>query len=194
MTIDAYFDIYGIFLYSQIHFGQEERFVCCSAFHSLHGVTRSRVARIAEHAACNITSPKDGRGHHDNRPKKKSDDILRQVDSHIRGFPLRSSHYSREKTKKKYLPASLSVRGMHMLYLQKHEPDIYLLLSQNKEASPHITYNYYYQYFVDHFNYSFGCPRSDTCEFCDSMKVKIDQEKCEVIKARLENEKKGTFI
>ena len=99
--------------------------VCKKAFASLHGVSLSRVRRIAKASSSSIVSPKDMRGKHTNRPHKISAEVKKQVRDHIKSFPAMKSHYSRNKNKRRrFLSPTLSVAEMHRLYLQKYEAGI----------------------------------------------------------------------
>lgn len=151
--------------------------VCKAGFCALHGINKSRVERLAQHKRNNITPPADRRGKHTSRPNKLPVDTVGKVIQHIKSFPVRSSHYSRQSTKKKYLNPDLNVNKMYHLYLEKHEPEAFLAL-KNKTASikPSVSYEFYLRTFNTNFNYSFGYPRSDTCEVCDTLKLKLENE------------------
>lgn len=149
--------------------------MCKKAFCSVHGVGAGRVDRIAAHIPQNVTCPSDRRGKHGNRPNAIPQELKEAIDQHIRSFPKRSSHYSRSKNiKRSYLSPDLSVKKMHELYLEKHEPESYLLLIGGKHCRPRVTYDFYYRYFLTNFRLSFGSPRSDTCNTCDMLRKKID--------------------
>lgn len=77
--------------------------VCKKAFAAIHGISAKRVDRLAAYLKNrdNITSPRENRGKHNTRPNMIPPEIVEQVDSHIRSFPKRSSHYSRQKNKNK---------------------------------------------------------------------------------------------
>ena len=96
--------------------------------------------------------PLDGRGKH-SRHVKVPESIRKQIDEHIRSFPVMKSHYSRAKHNKrcKYLSPLLNVAEMHNLYFKKYEPDA---------AKPIVSYSYYLKYFSENFNMSFGYPRA----------------------------------
>lgn len=110
-----------------------------------------------------VCGPIDQRGSHDTRPRMIADDILNQIDSHIRSFPARESHYSRKDSEKHYLSSDLSVSKMHELYLQ-HEPTVYdeLKLGGNLPKIQ-VSYKFYLNRFNTKFNIAFGRPRTDTC-------------------------------
>ncbi|XP_050304312.1 uncharacterized protein LOC126741889 [Anthonomus grandis grandis] len=68
---------------------------------------------------------------------------------------------SLNKTKIIYLSAELNVKKMYDMF---------------KEKFPQVNASYetYRSIFCSKFNISFGYPRSDTCSFCDQLKVQID--------------------
>lgn len=78
---------------------------------------------------------------------------------------------------------------MHELYLQKHEPEQYSLLLQNKDIKPVVKYEYFRKYFTENFKISFGKPKSDTCSKCDKLMNKISSSDSDEIKKSLEVEK-----
>ena len=112
-----------------------------------------------------VCPPLDGRGKH-SRHVKVPESIRKQIDEHIRSFPVMKSHYSRAKQNKrrKYLSPLLNVAEMHDLYLKKYEPDA---------AKPIVSYSYYLKYFNENFNISYGYPRADTCGTCDALNIEI---------------------
>lgn len=64
-----------------------------------------------------IVTP-DKRGRH--QPVNKiSEDVPQNVRNHISKFPTYESHYSRERTKKKYLGNHLNISRMYRLYLEE---------------------------------------------------------------------------
>lgn len=165
--------------------------VCKRAFCSLHGVTKNRVDRLCKHLSENATPPCDRRGKHETRPNKIPQHIVAQVDAHIRSFPRRKSHYSRSNNGKRYyLSSDLSVKQMHLLYLQKYEPVVYLNIEAGRETgNPQVSYDFYYRYFNTHFNMSFGKPRTDTCQECDMLDKKQNSCKTKEESRDIKNQK-----
>ncbi|CAG9773256.1 unnamed protein product [Ceutorhynchus assimilis] len=129
---------------------------------------------VSEKRASGSLLEKDKRGKHQNRPNKVPDEVVATVKNHIESFPARESHYSRNKNKKKFLPAELNVKKMYELYLEKYDFDQYSLLKNHQKIKPKVTYDFYYRYFTQNYNLSFGYPRSDTCSSCDVMKIRIE--------------------
>ena len=61
----------------------------------------------------------DKRGKHHTRPLVTSASIKKQIEGHIRSFPVVKSHYSTRR--RKYLSPLLSIAEMHRLYIDKYE-------------------------------------------------------------------------
>jgi len=81
----------------------------------------------------NNPSPKDLRGKHSNSSNKIPENILKQLDDHIRSFPNSQSHYSRESNGNvTYLSPDLNKKIMHNLYLEKYEPEAYKKIQMEK--------------------------------------------------------------
>ena len=53
------------------------------------------------------------------------------------------------------------------------------------EIQPIISEHYYHDIFVKEFNIHFGSPRSDTCDKCDSLQIRIDAAESDEDKAKL---------
>ena len=66
--------------------------------------------------------PEDGRGKHGNRPNRIPSEIVDRIDTHIKGFPRETSHYSLSTAADRFLDPELSVRIMWKLYLDMYEP------------------------------------------------------------------------
>ncbi|CAG9789604.1 unnamed protein product [Diatraea saccharalis] len=133
--------------------------VCRDGFASIHEISKKRVDNVSkEYRDPTVTIPaKSERGKHLNRPNRVSDEWVSKVDSHIRSFPCRESHYSRNKSSRYYLSPELNIKRMYDLYLKKYEPGL------EAPAKPKVSFDFYYRYFKQNFKYSFGSPRSDTC-------------------------------
>lgn len=135
----------------------------------------------------NITPPPDKRGKHFTRPNMIPENIIQQLNDHIRSFPKRESHYGRGKSAKFYLSPELNIKIMHQLYLKKYENHCYELLQRGERNKPLITYDFYFRYFKENFNYSFGRSRTDTCKKCDLLdnkfKSTLDKQERNAIKA-----------
>lgn len=163
----------------QVRLGTTNIDVCKKAFCAIHAVSRKRVEILASHIGkkSKSSAPVDMRGRHTNRPNAVPDEIIKQIDCHIQRFPRRSSHYSRTKNLKRYyLCPELNIKKIYELYLESYEPEVYKCLQDKKENGPKPvdTYDFFFRYFkVNYSNYSFGHPRSDTCQTCDKLENKL---------------------
>ena len=141
--------------------GRTER-VCQKAFASLHGVSIGRVRRIAKASARDICAPKDKRGKHSNRPFVTSATVKKQIEDHMKSFPVIKSHY--KTNRRKYLAPQLSIAEMHRLYVDKYECDA---------EKPSVSYACYAKVFNTKFNLGFGQPQTDTCPTCERIKNEL---------------------
>lgn len=111
-----------------------DTFVCKGAFCGLHGIKKGRVNRVANHKLTCDTPPLDKRGKSmGSRIRKKGEEEINKIKLHIKSFPTRQSHYSRNTTVRKYLSPELSVKKMHLLFLEKHEPEVFEQIKKNEK-------------------------------------------------------------
>lgn len=154
-----------------------------------HGIKNGRLRRLAESKSQCDVPPTDKRGKSiGSRARKKPTVVVEQIKAHISSFPIRISHYSRNESRRKYLSPDLSVKKMHLLYLEKYEPDAYRALLADEKISPNVKYEFYLHIFNSCFNLTFGKPRSDTCGKCETAKIKIDSEDNPELKKKLQND------
>lgn len=161
-----------------IKLGPSQTVVCRHTFCSLHGITVGRVKHVARVTAAGAVCL-DGRGKHNNR-KTYSLELLKQMDDHIRSFPVRTSHY-RSRTVQ-YLSCDLTVTRMHYLFLKSHYPCCATEIDnghKKDKVSCECKYFVYRKYFNENFGYGFGKPKSDVCNECCEIKAKLDCETCE---------------
>lgn len=90
-----------------------------------------------------IAAPPSNKGKHANRPNRKSNETLKNVNMHSHSFLRREPHYSRNKSRRFYLSPDLNVKKMHQLYLELYEPESV----SNPKYKPKIPYDFYYRYF-----------------------------------------------
>ncbi|CAG5020928.1 unnamed protein product [Parnassius apollo] len=152
-----------------IKLGNRNIQICRNGFASIHGISKKRVDNVAKrYRDPTVTTPaQSNRGKHQNRPNRIPSEWVSKVDSHIRSFPRRESHYSRNKSSRYYPSPELNIKRMYELYLKKHE------LGLEASAKPIVSFDFYYRYFKQNFKYSFGSPRSDTCKKCDMLSNKL---------------------
>lgn len=101
----------------------------------------------------------DQRGKH--IPVNKISEFVKQgVRDHIKKFPVVESHYTRERSDRKYLGNELNINRMYELYRTDcHE---------NNVPEENIAKSWLYStIFNTEFNYSFKLPYNDTCDECD---------------------------
>lgn len=147
----------------KIRYEGKEIEVCKEAFLSIHGITLGRLRRIQNHMVTHGTSPRDLRGKDKQRSTDYPDTIIHLIETHIKTFKPRQSHYSRRKNPLRfYLPEGLTIKEMHSMFLTEH------LIN--------IPYKIYWKIFTTKFNIKFGFPRSDTCAQCDSFQQKLTSE------------------
>ena len=154
----------------------DDKKVCQLAFRSIFGIGKTRFEKIR---TCEPIIPCDKRGKHGNQ-KKMSIETREKIRAHIKSFPARSSHYSRNQNPNKvYLSEELNVHLMWLLYLKQYENDQYVKYTSGKkhDMKPVVKYKYYSNIFLTEFNSGFGSPRSDTCLKCDQLQQQIENVK-----------------
>lgn len=104
---------------------------------------------------------------------KWSEEQLERVRQHILSFPQYESHYSRNKTSKKFLPSHLSLEKMYSLYCED-------LLESDRVCKT------IYSKIFGSLNLSFKSPKVDTCTKCDMLQAQIQYSLQPEEKANLE--------
>ena len=87
---------------------------------------------------------------------KIPEECVKIVHEHIKSFPTMESHYTRKKTKRKYLSSDLNITKMYTMYKEK------CLHENQKPVSAK-----YRDIFCKSYNYSFHKPKKDQCSFCN---------------------------
>jgi hypothetical protein len=99
------------------------------------------------------------RGKHNTRHNKIKSEVWQKFDQYINTLPYNESHYSIEKTAKKYFEdSSLNITKLYknfMSYLFANTGNIY-----------NLCFVTFYFYFKHNYNYGFSKPRSDFCDTC----------------------------
>lgn len=121
----------------------------------------------------------DKRGRHE-PINKISEEVRNSVRRHISKFPTYESHYSREKTKKRYLGNHLNISRMYSLYLEECKE---IGLEPNNIAKEWL----YSEIFNYEYNYSFKNPDTDTCDLCDQLKVQLQESETSDSRKSLQN-------
>ena len=152
--------------------------VCKKTFCDLHVVSKRRVEILLKKLCAGLLAT-DERGKHSNRPHAIQNVVKERIREHIKSFPKRTSHYSRNDNRKRaYLSENLSISRMYRLYLDKYEPEV-----KGSKVKEWL----YRKIFNQEFNLSFGYPRSDTCEMCDEMHIAIKAAKSDLEREPLQS-------
>ncbi|XP_046684652.1 uncharacterized protein LOC124370411 [Homalodisca vitripennis] len=119
----------------------------------------------------------DQRGKHVPGTKIKNE-IIDGIKSHISKYPAYQSHYSRERTSRKYLGNHLNINKMYGLYVEE---------CREKQVNPAKKW-LFSKVFNEDFNMAFKLPDNDTCDVCDEfecrLKNKQNSEELEEISRR----------
>ena len=156
-------------------------------------MNRARLEKLQAEKREGFLSPKpDGRGKHNTRPRKISDDIVKKAEDYVlevvktRGS---RSHFNRGKHAKGtiFLPHTLSIRHLHRGFLKEHDPEFIEQLVRFEEfilqapppRKPIVTLEWFRETL---FNQKFGkvkfrLPKTDECGTCLTLRTKIDMEK-----------------
>lgn len=132
--------------------------VCKNIFQQVHGVSRDRVSRL-----CNLLVhdklPVDKRGQNHSGNAIEGN-ICMAIHDHICRFEVKETHYG--GTLRKYLDGRLTTRKMYDMFMLEHP-----------ELDKKVKYSFYYTYFKENFNYSFGRPQVDVCSQCENFSAKL---------------------
>lgn len=136
-------------------FGSTRMQVCFKAYLSLHSVKKKRIERLRR-LKVKGELPVDKRGFHVKQSVPEETQFL--IRQHIESFPTKESHYLGKPIQ--YLDATLSVKQMYILFKEKCPGNI-------------VGFTYFFNYFRENYNLSFGRPQVDTCCKCEELNVKI---------------------
>lgn len=131
--------------------------ICQTMFLNTFSVTLMKMRVIVNKKQVSVMCAPDGRGKHGNQLKISPDAEKHDID-HIKMFPAVYSHYSRNRTQKKYLSSDLNISKMHRLY------ETYC---KENGINNVVKEGVYRKIFVEKFNLGFRKPKNDTCEKCD---------------------------
>jgi len=132
--------------------------VCKNVFMATHGVTADRVRRLS-FLLLNNKMPEDKRGKNISGNAIPGN-ICVEIHQHINRFNVKNTHYGGKP--KKYLDARLNIVKVHQMFVKDY-PDLAFK----------VKYNFYYKYFKENFDYTFGRPQVDVCSQCESLNTKI---------------------
>lgn len=129
--------------------------ICSKAFLSILGISRFRVQNISRQYLINSTQPTEKRGG-DTRSRYYLGKKIR-VRNFILNLKCVMSHYTREKSKRQYMPSDCSIRKLWRMYCDNN-PEML------------VKYEYFRNIFTTQFNISFKSPATDACSECIRLK------------------------
>nr|CAH7751372.1 unnamed protein product [Callosobruchus chinensis] len=95
--------------------------------------------------------------------------IKQRIREHIMQIPAMESHYSRERSQRKYFGSHLNLSRLYRLYRDYCE--------EKNIPEQHIAKEWLYtEVFNKEFNISFKYPSNDTCDLCDSYLIRLKDE------------------
>lgn len=149
--------------------------VCKKFFLDTFKVSEGRLKRVLNSA--NVGN--DMRGRMAGSSRQLPEEAKKQVQNHIKSFPIFESHYTRSHNpNRRYLHPDLTIKKMFNLYeLHCEENGI--------KAVNEWTYR---KIFKKDFNLHFHQPRKDTCQKCDLLNIKIKASNNEEEKNKLTEE------
>ncbi|CAG9771476.1 unnamed protein product [Ceutorhynchus assimilis] len=152
-----------------------DKVVCRELFIKTLGISPCRVNTALKkfHGAAPLTDQRGvNQGGKNKIPEHKVDEIISQIDK----IPKYISHYSRKKTDAKFLPPDVTVTKMYEMY--------------TRECQQPVSITKYKQIFYSKFNLRTKELKKDTCNKCDSLKMKIENEKNDEKKRELTEQHK----
>nr|CAI5856377.1 unnamed protein product [Callosobruchus analis] len=110
----------------------------------------------------------DERGRHGNH-SRVPEFIKQGIREHIMQILAMESHYSRERSQRKYFGSHLNLSRLYRLYRDYCE--------EKNIPEQHIAKEWLYtEVFNKEFNISFKYPSNDTCNLCDSYLIRLKDE------------------
>ncbi|XP_062710640.1 uncharacterized protein LOC134284011 [Aedes albopictus] len=134
--------------------------VCLQMFLNTFDVTEKKIRILVSKKVSGLgISADDKRLLNTNRCPISSEEKT-YIEQHIKSFPAYFSHYTREKSSKKYLSSDLNITKMYELYTAKCKEDSQRLVHYNS-----------YRIIFNGCNLGFRKPKADTCNECDRLKI-----------------------
>jgi hypothetical protein len=135
------------------------RKVCTQAFLKLHEIKYSRLrTKILK----NRDQSEDMRGIHNSHINKIPLEVELDIREFIENYESRESHYSPSvATGRKYIESDKNISMLYREFIEKYT-----------EYDGFVNYQFFYYIFKDS-NIGFGFPRSDLCNTCEELNVKL---------------------
>lgn len=135
--------------------------VCQPFFTAVLGITKHRTNSIAK-VLLQGGVPKENRG--GDRVSNKTTNKKELVRNFIKKLKGRESHYNRNKSKRMYLSANLSIAKLRKMFNHQNLPENW------------VSYSMFRNIFVNDFNIGFSSPASDVCGKCTRLKEQYKME------------------
>lgn len=140
--------------------------VCRKLVMNLFQITQRRIRTIQGKLKQGSIDFKEKRGTHNNRPNKIDDTVWKLIEDHWASLPNTPSHYCSKKSNRLYFDnTDLTITSLFELFqtFYKDKTNINLKMKRNTYA----------QYFRKKSIYAIRKPRTDTCDLCEKLKMKI---------------------
>ena len=165
----CYFFLLSNFIFAsfQVRFQGRSDVVCHPAFISLHGITKSRLTRLALASSTSTCAPKDMWGKHTNSHQTSNMWSHKVVPCH---------EISLFKGKDLSFVSFCHFCYLLLKYVERHE---------SSSSNALVKYSYYLKTFNEDFNFSLGYPKTDTCGTCDQLKLTLVLQKKTTLKMKM---------
>nr|CAH7732156.1 unnamed protein product [Callosobruchus chinensis] len=139
--------------------------VCRTYFINTLSISQTSIRFAIEKRMSSGVVSTDQRGKHE-APNKIGPLVRNSIREHIQKFPCIDSHYSRNKSNRRYLGSHLNISKMYQLFYEE--------CTEKKMNQTEIAKQWLYaEIFNTEFNLSFKEPDNDTCDSCDEFLVKL---------------------
>lgn len=144
----------------------ERVLVCRKLVMNLFQITQRRLRTIQDKLKQGSIDFKEKRGTHDNRPNKINDSVWKLIEDHWSSLPNTPSHYCSKKSKRLYFDnTDLTITSLFEMFQKFYKDKTNTNLKMKR--------NTYAQYFRKKSIYAIRKPRTDTCDLCEKLKIKI---------------------
>lgn len=143
--------------------------VCRDMFVYSYGISPKRVSNALSKIRSDSLIDKRGKAGGSN---KISNHQLQGVVIHIKKIPKYKSHYLRAKTDREFLPVNMTIQVMYDLY-------------KIETPENHVNLSKYRDIFYSNFKIRRKPYQKDTCNMCDKLNIKINNENDEESKSNI---------
>ncbi|XP_055522412.1 uncharacterized protein LOC129716601 [Wyeomyia smithii] len=143
--------------------------VCKKLFLSTFDISDRKLRTLASKKITGAGIAEDDRREFNTSHRSISNEHRKLIENHINSFPAYSSHYTRDKSSRRYLASDLNVAKMYQMYRDK-------CLTDNAWIPVHY---HTYRLIFNGMNLGFRKPKLDTCGMCDQYRIQIKLSKNE---------------